>query len=284
MKKLLLALGFAAISLSASAENYVYFQDDFEWIEPWCIKNEALDWIPVSSKEGHQAIKTTNTDENGVALMDALLERGYRFIVVNHETKPSRADGNDICMQKNYLKFGTTGYNAGIILPALTELSDNTPNLTLEFDWVPMRQGSPLNDQSTRVFDATQLLIEIITGEDYSTIEVPNHNLQKGEDPRWIHASIDLSNKGVTSRSKITIRQIDSQWPVDAGTKLGTKSVCRYFLDNLKVSGDKQDGITDLNSDNASAEYFNLQGMPVANPENGIFICRQGNKVTKVVK
>lgn len=34
----------------------------------------------------------------------------------------------------------------------------------------------------------------------------------------------------------------------------------------------------------APAEYFNLQGVRVANPENGIFICRQGNKVTKVVK
>lgn len=35
---------------------------------------------------------------------------------------------------------------------------------------------------------------------------------------------------------------------------------------------------------NAPAEYFNLQGVRVNNPENGIFICRQGNKVTKVVK
>ncbi|MDE6126723.1 MAG: hypothetical protein K2G30_07195 [Muribaculaceae bacterium] len=34
----------------------------------------------------------------------------------------------------------------------------------------------------------------------------------------------------------------------------------------------------------APAEYFNLQGVRVANPENGLFICRQGNKVTKVVK
>ena len=37
-------------------------------------------------------------------------------------------------------------------------------------------------------------------------------------------------------------------------------------------------------SANGPAEYFNLQGVRVNNPENGIFICRQGNKVTKVVK
>ena len=35
-------------------------------------------------------------------------------------------------------------------------------------------------------------------------------------------------------------------------------------------------------ADNAPAVYYNLQGVEVANPENGIFIRRQGNKVTKV--
>lgn len=35
-------------------------------------------------------------------------------------------------------------------------------------------------------------------------------------------------------------------------------------------------------ADNAPAVYYNLQGVEVANPENGVFIRRQGNKVTKV--
>ncbi len=34
---------------------------------------------------------------------------------------------------------------------------------------------------------------------------------------------------------------------------------------------------------NAPVEYYNLQGVKVANPENGIFIKKQGNKTTKVV-
>lgn len=45
------------------------------------------------------------------------------------------------------------------------------------------------------------------------------------------------------------------------------------------------DGISDVAVDaNAPAEYFNLQGVRVANPENGLFIVRQGDKVSKVVK
>ena len=35
---------------------------------------------------------------------------------------------------------------------------------------------------------------------------------------------------------------------------------------------------------NAPIEYYNLQGMKVANPENGIFIKKQGAKTTKVVR
>ena len=35
--------------------------------------------------------------------------------------------------------------------------------------------------------------------------------------------------------------------------------------------------------DNAPVEYYNLQGVKVVNPENGIFIKKRGNKVTKVI-
>jgi hypothetical protein len=37
------------------------------------------------------------------------------------------------------------------------------------------------------------------------------------------------------------------------------------------------------NDENAPVEYFNLQGIRVANPENGLYIRRQGNKATKVI-
>lgn len=45
-------------------------------------------------------------------------------------------------------------------------------------------------------------------------------------------------------------------------------------------------GVEDVEADadiNAPVEYFNLQGQPVANPSNGIYIRRQGSKVAKVI-
>lgn len=35
--------------------------------------------------------------------------------------------------------------------------------------------------------------------------------------------------------------------------------------------------------ENAPVEYFNLQGVKVVNPENGIYVKKQGSKAVKVV-
>lgn len=57
----------------------------------------------------------------------------------------------------------------------------------------------------------------------------------------------------------------------------GVKNVTDYKLD--------PSGIADVELDNnAPVEYFNLQGVRVANPENGLYIMRQGDKVVKVIK
>ncbi len=50
------------------------------------------------------------------------------------------------------------------------------------------------------------------------------------------------------------------------------------------VAEDDQSAIESVVVDeNAPVEYFNLQGVRVANPENGLYIRRQGNTVTKVI-
>ena len=46
----------------------------------------------------------------------------------------------------------------------------------------------------------------------------------------------------------------------------------------------KQDSIESIEAESADAVYYNLQGVRVANPENGIFIKVAGNKVEKVIR
>lgn len=53
---------------------------------------------------------------------------------------------------------------------------------------------------------------------------------------------------------------------------------------HLMLVVDEGSAVSELEADeNAPVEYFNLQGVKVANPEKGIYIKRQGEKVTKVI-
>lgn len=48
-------------------------------------------------------------------------------------------------------------------------------------------------------------------------------------------------------------------------------------------SSNIETGISDIKPDANEAEYYNLQGIRVDNPQQGIYIRRQGNKTTKVI-
>lgn len=57
-----------------------------------------------------------------------------------------------------------------------------------------------------------------------------------------------------------------------------------WELKNFVLSGDKAGAVNGIEVDeNAPAVYYNLQGVRVANPENGLFIVVKGGKSTKVV-
>lgn len=52
---------------------------------------------------------------------------------------------------------------------------------------------------------------------------------------------------------------------------------------NLVMSTTEQTGIEDLEAENAAPVYYNLNGVEVANPAQGIYLMKRGSKVTKVV-
>lgn len=55
-------------------------------------------------------------------------------------------------------------------------------------------------------------------------------------------------------------------------------------LTSVNLPSGDDSGIADIVADeNAPVEYFNLQGIRVENPESGLYIRRQGNKVSKVI-
>ena len=75
---------------------------------------------------------------------------------------------------------------------------------------------------------------------------------------------------------------------VETGTDLTLEAIITVYKENVQLypvkvisGGSAVENI--VVDENAPVEYFNLQGIRVANPENGIFIRRQGAKATKVV-
>lgn len=71
---------------------------------------------------------------------------------------------------------------------------------------------------------------------------------------------------------------IDASWKVDAASYIFTVD---FNNSTLLVTTDT--GVEIINTDNTPAEYYNFQGVRVANPENGMYIVKRGNKVSKVI-
>lgn len=87
-----------------------------------------------------------------------------------------------------------------------------------------------------------------------------------------IIADIDL--KGTTNQAG------EASMDINVGWKNGNDIIPIV----VKFNGKKTTGVAGIVADeNAPVEYYNLQGVRVINPENGLYIRRQGNKVTKVL-
>lgn len=276
MKKLLLsALLVAGAASYATAEEVVVFQDDFEWLAPWS-KDKAGDTVACdNSKKDNKAPRLTDVVVDEKTAYDALVEKGYEFSFRYNPNLPEdKPDGYTIYLQRNYLKFNKTknqnglGYQAALTLPAFENLPEDG-KLNVSFDWCPMKKGDG-------IFDATQMAVFVINDVDTVEFKAPEHKWETGEAMSWTSAAVTI--EGVKEGSKVMIRNTNEGWAV--------KTAQRWFIDNIKVAYDKaSSGVNNIaveDNANAPVEYFNLQGVRVANPENGLYIRRQGNKAIKV--
>ena len=97
-------------------------------------------------------------------------------------------------------------------------------------------------------------------------------------------------NNGNTSAKQVstttgTYTQADYAWEGEASeiefTINGTVQIKTLTVTVKSNVGGVED--VTISEENAPVEYFNLQGVKVANPENGLYIVRQGSKVSKVI-
>lgn len=275
MKKSLLISTFAVISAiamtsqSVYADSYMYESDNFDYLIDYAKygngEKPAGNTIGEDNLDAYCPFITTGKIENKSS-KDELIARGYTIL----ETPGACAYLNG-CSEYAYLKFGKKNYQGGLILPKITGIPADAA-CTMNIEWCPMRAGG-----TTQTIDPTKIVIIVKNGEDVKTFEVPACEWETGHKLEFIKASVPLTDAKIDANTEITIRPEDSQYN-------GASGQHRWFINAWSLVGDKQSGINDITVDeNAPMEYYNLQGVRVENPENGLYIRRQGDNMTKVL-
>lgn len=178
--------------------------------------------------------------------------------------------------------------------PAVNASEFEPKDIYFEFDFNIETEDADAKDfvkESThKHFDFGQ--IELLNQAKADTYEI-NYNLvnlgfKSGENTYRIPLSaFNLNNQAEPfDYGKIAYgRMYMYFWTVETPFK-ATMSNPRIMVQKIVPVEDVNTGINSIVTEedvNAPVEYYNLQGVRVANPESGLYIRRQGNKVTKVL-
>lgn len=212
------------------------FTEDFEWLEEASVAAAAGQ--TVEKNDPNQTAPNIYSTAALAPVQQALADKGYKFINstslegkgadpnvwVPIETK----NFNVVYLQRNYLKFGKTSYNAGIILPALAALPSAT-DVVIEFNWCWMVTGTPKADLMTLQVQADGAGTFETSGAAVSDELTSTQNTTDGEaNLAWQKVSLVL--KGATAQTVLTIR------PTNANPKISNeRDQNRWFIDNIVI-------------------------------------------------
>lgn len=313
MKKSLLLLSLAALAIpSVAQEPQTLFDDDFSWLAPWA-KQGDNDGVAAGDHIGTNQTATGKTKvycpqittgmltigEESVTAKSAMENKGYVFLYhvcpqytgTDAETSSTylqsywtngnpKADGAEIVGA--YIKFGKKNFTSGLQIPAI-DFSNVDTEVTVSFNWCPMK------DKVTEgSYDKTHLAVIVENDGVEVAYDAPFTDFSDGDKPfAWYPVDVKLTGAKLTKDTKISIRPKDYTkdgvnyylWPLAEKDK-----VYRYFLRGVKVTAAGSSAVDEIATDtNAPVEYYNLQGVKVANPSAGIYIVKQGNKISKQV-
>lgn len=175
--------------------------------------------------------------------------------------------------------YGSNSYKTGDVIPAgweakYTLYSGATPEL-MPNGKLPEASEGTFEPKEVAAADITTALVN-------SVVLVKNVVFDAATPAAKENFNGKVGDKQLSFRNNYTLPS------VEAGTYDVTIVVTVYkgepSLYVVNYTPSSSSSISDIAIDgNAPVEYFNLQGIRVDNPENGLFIRRQGNKVTKVL-
>lgn len=140
----------------------------------------------------------------------------------------------------------------------ITNTSTNFPNLPIQFCWPSGCESVALGKSLTHSAN--------VKGGEKQALAIDGTINRDTTDPLF-----DPKNK----------YELSAQVEIVANGNPATKF---SFNVNMIYDPEHDAAVEGVIADEAPAVYYDLNGRVVANPENGIFICKQGGKTLKVVK
>ncbi len=215
-------------------DQLIYFEDDFEWMDPWTSAANAGDDVSANSVNTDTAPNVFANAEAFASFISEFQQRGYGYIWgwKNQDWSdgdPDNGNKRTLYLQRNYLKFGKTSYSSGIVLPALSAI-EGSDDIVLSFDWCFCMTGTGKPDLTTLKLDVTgggsfdengtASSEEILSGQ---VVEEDKTKLE------WQHVEIRIN--GATSATRIAIHPAYS----DPDVTNSARHQNRWYLDNIKV-------------------------------------------------
>lgn len=189
-----------------------------------------------------------------------------------NETAPFETEGSLVQTSKNDY-------------PHWCQVGGGTTAGEIEADHVAFRSSSS-SDKVMAYFagEAKKMYVEVDAAEGTSVRLKIQETRNADIAPTWRTIRI-LTEKDLPFKGEIDLNPVSRFIKITPASVSGT-----VYLNAFRISdatgnfGEDFSGITDIIADdNASVEYFNLQGIRVDNPTSGLYIRRQGNRVEKIL-
>lgn len=210
----------------------IFFKDDFEWLEPWTTATGAGD--AVKDNDPGTTAPNVFTKAECAGFTDELVKRGYGYVwgwagQEWSDGTPDNGNKQTLYLQKNYLKFGKTSYNSGIVLPAMSEITGKA-DIELSFDWCWQVTAAYKPDIMT-------LTVEVVgngacddTGGKTSGEIDSAQSTEDGKSKiEWQNRTVRIN--GVDANTRIIIRPTNA----DPTVSNAARKQNRWYLDNILV-------------------------------------------------
>ena len=223
--------------------------------------------LTLSAEEGNTIYYTLDGSNPTVDsdIYDGKAIRISEYTVV----KAAAVNGQDVAssVATATYAFQNTANTAMTVAEALAWIEDGKDATTEQY---VAGYITAIDEVSTQYGNATYSIADAIDGTDVLLVyrgKYLNGNKFKAED------QIEIGDKVLIYGKLISFVKDETTTP-----EIATNNYIISILEDVSV------GVEDTMVDaNAPVEYYNLQGVKVANPENGIFIKKQGGRTSKVV-